>query len=164
MTLVLETGTGITGANAYADRTFADPFLAARGHAAWAAATETARDQALIRASAYIDHAFSFIGRRAGPDQPLAWPRIAAEDGDGYPVTGVPNPVRQATALLALRALDGDLAGEQERGGRIRRERIGDAIEIEYEPDAPPGVVHPDIVQILRPLSRSGGAGRTVRR
>ncbi|MCR9256275.1 MAG: hypothetical protein NXI16_09290 [Alphaproteobacteria bacterium] len=165
MTLVIENGDGTDGAaNSYADRAFADPYLAARGHGAWAAASGDARDQALIRATAFIDHAHRFVGKRQLADQPLAWPRREAVDEDGVSLNGIPLVVRRATALLALRALEGDLAPDLDRGGHIRREKIGGAIEVEYEPSADAATVYREVIEMLRPVLSRSGSGRAVRR
>lgn len=142
------------GIDSYADRVEADAYFAARGVAAWAAAEAAARDAALLRATAWIEGRFRWIGRLVDPAQPLAWPRTAAVDGDGRPLDGIPTRLKAACAELALVALSEDLAPPLDRGGRVLTERVG-PVEVGYAPDAPPGRTFPAVEALLRGLVRS---------
>ena len=120
--MIVEDGTGVVGADSYATVASADAYHLARGNAAWASATNTQKEAALINASAYLDAAYNFIGHRATTTQGLQWPRIVDAYSGGasayqsppngwlpagqWPPTGVIN----ATYELALRALAGALA------------------------------------------------------
>ena len=59
MTLIVETGEGVQGANSYVDRFYANTYLTARNKATtWEAASAEARAAALIEATSYIDLSF----------------------------------------------------------------------------------------------------------
>lgn len=79
MTLILETGAGLTDSNSYADVETADAFHADRDNAAWSAASDTAKASALIRATDYIDANYIFRSVTLTADQALQNPRYADE-------------------------------------------------------------------------------------
>jgi hypothetical protein len=142
------------GIDVYADRAEADAYFAARAVAAWAAATEAARDAALLRATAYLEGNHRWVGRLVEPAQPLAWPRTGARDADGRALDGIPDRVKAACAELALIALTEDLAPPVERGGRVLSEQVG-PVAVSYAADAPPGRSFPAVEALLRGLTRS---------
>lgn len=109
MAFTLEDGTGIDDANAYVDETFVDTYHADRGNIAWTGAA-AAKQIAIIQASDYIDERFGrrFLGTRTNKTQGLEWPRINANDLDGFALTevdAVPRQLQKACAEYALRAL-----------------------------------------------------------
>lgn len=142
------------GIDAYADRAEADAYFTARGVAAWAAADQAARDVALLRATAWIEGRFRWVGRLVDLAQPLAWPRAGARDAEGRPLDGIPDRLKAACAELALIALSEDLAPPLERGGRVLTERVG-PVEVGYAADAPSGRAFPAVEALLRGLLRS---------
>lgn len=149
------------GIDVYADRAEADAYFAARAVAAWAEAGAPARDAALLRATAFLEGGYRWVGRLVDPAQPLAWPRTGARDAEGRPLNGIPDRLKAACAELALVALTGDLAPPLERGGRVLSERVG-PVAVDYTADAPPGRSFPAVDALLRGLVR--GASATVRR
>lgn len=67
MTLIIETGEGVSGANSYVGLAYASEYLQTRNKAtAWAAASLAARQAALIEATTYIDLTFGpkFLGSK----------------------------------------------------------------------------------------------------
>jgi hypothetical protein len=79
-TLVVEDGTGLSTANcvySYADAT---AYHLARGNAAWAAATQTDCEEAIIAGWQYIENKYRtrWKGSRTNREQALAWPRMAS--------------------------------------------------------------------------------------
>ena len=110
MALVVEDGTGITGANSYCSVAFATSYFSDRGGTVWAAiATEAEQDQALIQATDYIEKRFGdkFIGEKDDHDNVLSWPRKWVYDRDGrliYDATTIPLELKRATAEYAVRA------------------------------------------------------------
>lgn len=141
------------GIDVYADRAEADAYFAGRAVAAWAAADEAARDAALLRATAWIEGRFRWVGRLVDLGQPLAWPRTGARDAEGRPLDGIPGRLKAACAELALIALSEDLAPPLERGGRVLSERVG-SVEVGYAADAPPGRTFPAVEALLHGLVR----------
>ena len=85
-TLVLEDGTGLEDANAYADITLAETFFPAflTDLTVWDPATDQAKDDALIAGTLYMDLVYTWLGEQANPDgkgnptgQALDFPRIS---------------------------------------------------------------------------------------
>ena len=117
MTLTLETGEGVTDANAYADRTYANTYFTARNIAGWTGANDV-KDAALIRATDYIDRRWgaSFVGRREfdNDTNELQWPRVGVYDREGRAVEGIPDRLARATCEYALRALTDELMPDPE--------------------------------------------------
>lgn len=150
------------GVDVYADLTEADAYFAARLVGDWAAASVVEREAALLRATAYLDGRYRWIGRRAEAEQPLGWPRLGATDPEGRTHLGIPVSVKHACAELACIALSQDLAPQADRGGRVVAERVG-TVELRYAEDAPVGRAYPYIDLLLTGLVR-GAASVAVRR
>lgn len=120
----------------------ADAYLAARGNAAWASATEADKQAALVRASGYVDGmvgqpvpnttgcTFNFPGKKAGGyGQELQWPRVGAVDRMGEQVPGdlVPPAIEKATYEAAAReqAAPGSLNPDFVPSQVVQREKVG---------------------------------------
>ncbi len=139
-TLIVEDGFMPDGANAYAHVEAADEWQAARGSSVWPKApaagedpNRAAKEAALIRAADYLN-GLRWKGRRAEPCRVMAWPRCGVIDGDGHavPERCVPAAVVAANCHLAALAYAGtDLQPALERGGSIRKEKVGQ-LETEY--------------------------------
>ena len=110
MTLVVEDGTGVPGADSYAALAGADAYFAARAHlalaATWDAATDANKEGALREASAYLDATYGphYRGTRRGYVQGLEWPRSGARDDADYPLPALPEVLVRATCELAAGA------------------------------------------------------------
>ena len=104
MAIVVEDGTGLAAANSYASIAEANAYFLDRANAAWDAAEDDARSAALIRATTAIDGVYGsrWPGFRCMELQGLDWPRYEAWDRDGYPLTGLPKKVKEATCEAAL--------------------------------------------------------------
>lgn len=152
MSLIVETGAGIPGANTYAALADADAYHAARNNVAWAAATTNAREAALIVATDYFEAFYRSPEPRLTASQGLQWPTGCT--------IGFPASVIAACCMLALEALNGPLVVSAERG--IKRsaktlEGVGE-IEIEYD-DAAPSDRFPHISAMLAEIAQPKGAG-----
>lgn len=158
MALIVEDGTGVAGAESYLSAADADTHHADRANAGWTGDT-AAKEAALRKATDNLGQAYRlrWLGARVDSAQALDWPR-AGIDTIGSDV--VPEEVRRATAELALAALGADLNPPLERGGRVRREKVG-PIECEFEDGAPGRTRYPAIEGLLAPLlMRSGQLAR----
>jgi hypothetical protein len=113
MTLIIETGTGVAGAEAYATASALDVWSTAF-HGAVITGTEAEKESAIRRAVAYLDslpwHGVKTFGR----DQDLSWPRSGVRDRDGYMIDAltIPPEVIEAQHILARQeaAAPGSLA------------------------------------------------------
>lgn len=152
------------GVDSYVALAEADAHHAHRGRAEWEAATIPRREAALVTATIHLDASYRWVGALADAGQPLGWPRLAAFDHEDRPLAGIPLRVRQATAELALIALDHDLLPARlERGGRIRAESAG-GVSISYAETAPGLPTYPAVDRLLSGLVRPSGTQAEVRR
>lgn len=102
MTLIVETGAIVPGANSYASVAEADARHAMSTSAdAWDAFDLPVKEQRLVTATRRLDTLFDWIGQPWHPDQPLGFPR-RSRLGVGMPVSGIPVRLKQATIDLAL--------------------------------------------------------------
>lgn len=105
MTLLVQDDSGsVDGANAYVTAAFFDSYHLDRGNSLVGFTTEQ-REQAIVRATDYLDQRFRFIGDRTRVAQRTAWPRLSAEDADGNWRGGIPTEIKEACAEYALVAL-----------------------------------------------------------
>lgn len=114
-------------------------YHADRGNSAWAASTDTLREAALVRASAYIDGAYRsmFPGVKTdGRDQTLEWPRSGAYDVEGNSIDSDEIPVEVSFAAYegALRELAtaGSLNPDIKPGGGVVSRVKAGSVEVEY--------------------------------
>lgn len=169
MALIIETGQGGIDSESYASVADADAYHAARGATNWATLTTTEKEQALRRATDHIGQAYRprWKGYRVTTTQALDWPRhdVLREDGGAYsggyyPSNAIPAELRNACALLALKAAGGDLAPDIEP--LATREKVG-PIEIERAPGSRQTVRYQAIDKLLAPLLKDGGSESMLR-
>lgn len=113
--MTLDSTIGAATAESYVSVADATTYHANRGNAAWAAAALTAQEQALRKATAYLDSRYTWRGTRASITQALDWPRYGVVV-DGVTVIGttIPAGLLSASYELALKALTTDLFADVE--------------------------------------------------
>lgn len=166
MALVTEDGTGRADAESYISVADATAYHAGRGNAAWAAvASDEVREQLLRRATDYMEQSYRsrWAGMRLSVTQALSWPRyeVPIKDAPGgyaslpsyYPHDEVPLLVSQVCALLALRAIDGELNADPEVA--VKRKKVA-SLEVEYFDRALPVRPMSALSEMLRPFFRGG--------
>lgn len=119
----------VVGANAYGSVAAFKQFHDDRGNS-YGTATDPVIEQALVKATDYLDMRFRYVGMKLNKPQLTQWPRANAVDADGRWVQGVPDVVKEVTYEYALRALNGVLAPDPTRddSGRIvmsKSEQVG---------------------------------------
>jgi hypothetical protein len=163
MALIVEDGTGKVDSESFIAVAGADTRLAALGMTDWAALTTTQKEQALRRATLFMEQRYRsrWKGTRLLRAQALSWPRYGAiVDEFHIESTIVPTEVANACADVALKAVAGDLAPDLERG--IVREKIG-PLETEFDPYSSQAKRYPAIDQMLAPYLQGGGRSRLMR-
>lgn len=160
MALIVEDGTGLATAEAYASVAELQAHRPRSSFSIPVGATDAQIEAALIRATAAVDGYMGsrWPGLRLTSAQALDWPRSGAWDRDGWPLTGLPAAVKVAAmeaALVELGSL-GALTEPQSRGGQITREKVG-PVETEYAKGAPAATMYPAISQALSRIVRGGG-------
>jgi hypothetical protein len=156
MSLVVEDGTVISGANSFVDLATADAYFDARHDDAWAAATDNAKERALVLASDYMTQAWrlKWRGSLTNATQPLTWPRsgvpvpdffdpfdkqtnIPIQFSDTYwlGTDVIPQEIKDAQLLLARAQMDDSGAVtntlQVSLGRQTKREKAG-SLEVEY--------------------------------
>lgn len=165
MSIVTEDGTGRADAETFISVADASSYHSDRGNAAWAAlASDALREQALRRATDYMEQVYSqkWKGARMTDTQALSWPRYDV-CANGFDVDNdvVPVAVQRACAELALKAAAGELAPDV---GRLAKREKVDVIEVEYESGALPYVRHRAVDNLLAPYLEGGsGSVKVVR-
>lgn len=160
MTLIVEDGTGVTGADSYVSSANTDAYAAiVPAGAQWlTVGTTSVKEDALRQAARYLDGTYATQARLAGrkqyPTQGLAWPRLYCFDRDGYAVNS--NFIHPlwivAQQELAFRAIEYSLLSPDiDRGGFTSSERVG-PIAVTYQPNAPPFRRYAYIDVILAPI------------
>lgn len=161
MSLTVEDGTGISGADAYVSRAACLAYWANRPQLAFsatvAAAAVTDVDGAIREATTFLDATYGpfYRGVRRGYIQGLLWPRAAAYDDAAYPLPGLPPELVTATCELAARAISAPLSADVERGGQVKRERdtAGPvSTETEWADGATPETKYGFVAGILAPI------------
>lgn len=173
MPLIVENGTQVAGAESYISVADADAYFAARGNAAWAALASGKKEEALRRATDFMEGAYRdrWLGTRVSMAQVLSWPRsyVAVPDvPTGYGAfsaylqpTVVPDEVKRACAELALLASTQDLAPTLSRG---KLQVSAGPVTVQYDPNSPEYQRFRGVELRLSPWMRTGGSvSRLVR-
>jgi len=172
LALIVEDGTGIANAESLCSVAFADAFLDGIGQASWALLTTTSKEQALRRATLYMQQVYRmrWAGDRVTTTQALDWPRVGVPRRDvgswgawgyyggfvsEYASNVVPSEVQQACAKLAYKAVAGDLSPDLSQAKT--RVKVG-PIETEYLPGSVQYVRYREIDNLLSPFMNMGGS------
>jgi len=172
MSILVEDGSIVTGAESYATVTEANTYHTNRNNALWTG-TDTVKEAALRKAAAYLDGKYRKRWKGCRVDaltQPMEWPRanVLYEDNgeqltySSYlPITTIPQRLKDAQCELALRSLSGDLAVDGETN--IISKKV-DAIQTQFVPGAVRGQKTYQIVdQLLSDLLHPVGGGDVMR-
>lgn len=163
MTLLVEDGTNVAGAESYASVAQADTRLAALGFTTWAPLLEVEKEAALRRATNYMTQEFRsrWKGTRANEDQALDWPRTDVEVEDVAVASNiVPLEVRNTNIDLAIKAAAGDL--NPDTTPRVIRERIG-PLEQEFASSGTTRSIFRAAWMSLAPYLTSYGSSQVIR-
>lgn len=164
MALVIETGTGVAGANSYATVAEARAYALARGLTLPAA--DGAVESALVLACDLLE-SFRFKGNKTSEANPLEWPRTGVYVGaatEPLAVDAIPAKLKQAQCQLAAESANGTELQPTGSGREVVKEKV-DVIEVEYA-KAGSGSVTPEFNKaeaLLAAYLETGGAfGLTV--
>jgi hypothetical protein len=104
MTLLVETGDGLEGAESYISVADADEHHALYGNEGWLDFSDDEKEILLRRASRDIDILYGsrYDSVLLSTTQGLLWPRRTYTNAVGYSISGLPSQVKAATAELAL--------------------------------------------------------------
>jgi hypothetical protein len=161
MSLIVEDGSIVAGAEAYISVANATTYFTNRGKAtAWAAVGNTAAQEAALRLAADFmgqRYRHRWTGLRSLTTQALDWPRQLVPMPDlvspwsipaYYPNNAVPVEVSRANAELAIRTVNGELLPDVDT--HLGTQVIG-SITLTQDPDEPPTTQFLAIDALLRP-------------
>lgn len=158
MPLIVEDGTCKADAESYATVTFATEFHSARGNAAWLAlASDTVREALLRKATDAMLALYRerWKGVRATATQALDWPRLdVVVDSYARAADEVPLEVQKACAILALKAISGDLDPDPTQA--TKRKKVA-SLEVEYFEPAQALRLHKSVTDLLKPFLNGSG-------
>jgi hypothetical protein len=133
MTVTVETGAGIAGANTYITPDELRSFADARGTSL--GSDDSTLEVYLIKAIDYLESMRDqFQGDKTDSDNPLQWPRSGVFiDGTEIDDDVIPTELKNAQAQLALESISVDLQPTVSAGnsGAVASKKVGD-IEISY--------------------------------
>ncbi len=154
MTLTVETGAIVTGANSYISITDFTTYATARG-----VTLVTGAEQLLVRAMDYIE-SLQYIGTKVESDQPLQWPRTGVYiDGYAFPDDDIPQQLIDGQCQVAI-AIDQGNDPLIDYAPAVKRKKVG-PLELEYSVGASV-TINRKINNTLYKLLKNGGAGQIV--
>jgi len=171
MSIVTETGAGLSNGETYASVVAFKAYCDARG-VSYAAFTDAQLEQFLRKAADYIGETYRtrWCGYRVTETQALDWPRSLAAKPDQlgsvgiryYLTTEIPAEVIRAQNEMTIRASAGDdLTADTTQ--TIKREKVG-AIETEYAEHSRAGTAYLAVDRLLALLLSRSGASVMLRR
>ena len=122
--MIVENGTGLPNADSYVSIEFADTYFSARGVTEWTSLTQTKKEQALIKATDFIDNIFEWHGKKEFSIQSLRFPRVNIFDYEGEEIKGIPTCLKQAVCDASLISTSGELFETAEQNGDVVSETI----------------------------------------
>lgn len=155
MTIIVEDGTNISGANSYISEADLTAYATARG-----ITLVTGTEQLLVKAMDYIE-SLLYKGSKLTRDQGLQWPRYdVIIDGYYFNTTQIPQQLKNGLAECAI-AIDQDTDPLRNAPVLVSREKV-DVIEVEYSPGSPQYEINRRIKNALWKLLAAGGNSSNV--
>lgn len=162
MSLIVEDGSIVTGAESYISVLDANTYHTNRNNGDWAEAETSEKEAALRKATDYMLQVCRtrWQGWKVSETQALDWPRnsVYVDQTINYnnqitahliPNNVVPLEVKKACAEYALKALSGDLFADLTQS--ITREQV-DKISVDYDKFSPQSVRYVAIEAMLAPF------------
>ena len=140
MALTVETGAGLSAADAFVSVADCDAYHTGLGNSDWTGSTE-AKEGAIRRATALLSSAYRWAGLRShGRSQALAWPRAGCVDLEGYGIASDAVPREIVTP--------GAMTPDVVAADAVKREKVG-TLEVEYVGTASSAAAHrPTILRV----------------
>lgn len=149
MTLTVEDGSGVAGANSYNTVQQIKDYASARGESL--PSTDAEIEALAIQATDYMEQfRFDYQGDIVDPLQALSFPRNGVEiDGYEYPSTLLPSQLAKAHAQATIEAYTSELIPNPSQS--VKKEKV-DVLEVEYQDSSTSAVGFPKVEMLLRPL------------
>lgn len=156
MTIIVETGAIVPGAESLCTVAFADDFHSSRGNTLWATLSEAEKEQALRRFTIHAEGRYRgrWKGSRVSIDQPMDWPRYAViVDGFTLPSTSIPVAIQNAWAMGAFKAASEDMDADITQG--VKSVRVG-VVEKTFDENSSRVKKYSAIDRLLQSFLRGG--------
>ncbi len=173
-TIIVETGLEVANANSYVTLAEANTFFQQVANSVWDGLDNTdEKIPFIIAAQRYMAQAFRmrWLGYRHTNTQPLDWPRLWVNQFDApgnygpYPLyyapTVIPQQIKDAQCMLAVKLANGDLAPDIERV--TESEQVG-PIKVTYAKGFSTVTIFRDVELLLAPFFKSTGMNAVVSR
>lgn len=167
MAFIVEDGTGLASAESYVSVSEADSYHELRGNTSWDSIDD--KEALLRKATDYMQGKYGghWAGYKKSTTQALDWPReeVLIKDRPSnyvvyYDNDSVPNAVKHACAILALRAYSNDLLADQ--GQRKVSVQVG-PISTTYDTSSSPATRYLEVDNMLAPFFKTAGGIRMIR-
>lgn len=160
MTIIVETGAGVAGANSFVSLADYEAYALALG-------VDAVAEADLIRAGQYLNSLDSqYAGMRVTRDQAMAWPRIGQDGGYlwlggfEYLPTEIPAALSQAQLILAMEVQAGTDLYNVETRQVVTSESVAGAVSVSYSDKAGAmGLRQTGAEPLLRGLMAASGYG-----
>jgi hypothetical protein len=167
LTLVVETGAGLTTANSYVTVADATAYFTRRLYSGiWSAASAGDQAAALVWATSLLDQQLRWQGDRISTTQALEWPRsyVLTPDRDAYyDSASIPAWLEDATAELAQALLEKDRPKEAEQQRVVSRSAGGKSVGLSARDRQFQAIIPPPVMSIIPATAVVKGAVRLVR-
>lgn len=154
MSIIVETGEGLTNSNSYASVSAADAHYTDRPSDVWSGASASEKATALIKATDYIDATYIFRSVPLSATQALQNPR--------YPDEIIHPLLIKATIMLAVHMLTDDINPKVTDREVIESTKSLDGVgsqTVKYDPKTRATDPYPAITRTLATISNRRGAG-----
>jgi hypothetical protein len=165
-TFVVETGAGLSNANAYCTIAEADQYHLNHGHPIpWTMALQADKEDAIRQATQYIDLNYVWKYIKYSDTQALEWPKRYVTDKNGFAIGSniIPQQIKNACAFLALQVINGDvLISVQQDESAVKRTSysVGPIAEsIEYVGGETPEKGYTIADKLVREFCTAAGSG-----
>lgn len=160
MTIIVETGAVVAGANSFVSLEDYEDYALALG-------VETVEEVQLLKAGAYLNSLDrQYAGMRVTRDQAMAWPRIGQDGGNlwlggfEYLPTEIPAALPQAQLILAMEVQAGTDLYNVETRQVVTSESVAGAVAVSYSDSAGAmGLRQTGAEPLLRGLMAAPGYG-----
>jgi hypothetical protein len=157
--LVLEDGTGIVTANAYATVDEVTDILSVNIHSKWSLLDPDSQKNLVIWATRILDERVRWYGTKTFETSGTAFPRVGVRDRENNPIDDnlVPRQVKIATAVLADHLTAGN-PDAVDSASNLKGLKV-DVIELDFDPKLAVNKFPPELMLILAGLGQ-GNFGR----
>lgn len=156
MIVIVEDGTGLPNANAYASVVEVTDILSTNIYSTWATQTDGVKANLVLWASRILDERVRWYGKKTFKTSGMSWPRHKVKDNEGTLVDDniVPKAVKTAVAVLANHLLSNAADPEVANTGLNISMLMVDVVTIKYDPKILPQRYPPELAYIIGRLGR----------